>query len=129
VELVRKFRDFSNNEIKAALDSAERQLRDYVAPVAELKVDALQQQLAAETNGGPDILDPVKAVVEQMKKLNLAVAGCSLIDWQDKGPSLSAAETAVSGEETRLVGLIAGLQTSVDERQTALKTKQAELTE
>jgi energy-coupling factor transporter ATP-binding protein EcfA2 len=129
VELVKKYRDFSNNEIKTALDSAERQLRDYVAPVVDLKVDTLQQQLAAETNGGPDILDPVKAVLDQMKKLNLNLAARSAVDWQDKGPSLAAAETVVSGEDIRLTGLIAGLQTSVDERQTALKAKQAELTE
>ena len=64
-----------------------------------------------------------------MKKLNLAVAARSAIDWKDKGPSLAAAETVVSGEETRLTGLIAGLQTSVDERQAALKAKQTELTE
>jgi len=35
----------------------------------------------------------------------------------------------VSGKETTLSELIAGLQASVDERQTALKVKQAELTE
>lgn len=52
MELVRKYRDFSNNEIKAALDTAERQLRDYVAPLADIKADTLKQQLAAETNGG-----------------------------------------------------------------------------
>ena len=51
VELVKKYRDFTNNEIKAALDPAERQLREYAAPVLEIKVDPLQQQLAAETNG------------------------------------------------------------------------------
>ena len=129
VELVKKYRDFSNNAIKAALDTAERQLRDYVAPVVDIKADTLQQQLAAETNGGPDILDPVKALVEQMKKLNLTVAARSAIDWKDKDPSLAAAETVVSGEETRLTALIAGLQRSVDERQAALKAKQTELTE
>jgi hypothetical protein len=129
VELIKKYRDFSNNEIKAALDTAELQLREYVAPVVDIKADTLQQQLAAETNGGPDILDPVIAVVEQIKKLNLTVAARSAIDWKDKGPSLAAAETLVSGEETRLTALIAGLQRSVEERQVALKAKQTELTE
>jgi hypothetical protein len=129
VELVKKYRDFSNNEIKAALDAAERQLRDYVAPVVDLEVGTLQQQLAAETNGGPDVLNPLTAVVEQMKKLNLSVAARAAIDWQDKGPSLAGAETIVSGEETRLTELIAALQKSVDERQAALKAKQSELTE
>lgn len=129
VELVKKYRDFSNNEIKTALDTAERQLRDYVAPVVDLRVDTLQQQLAAETNGGPDVLNPLTPVVEQMKKLNLNVATRSVIDWQDQEPSLTAAEAIVSGEETKLTELIAGLQTSVDERQAARKAKESELTE
>lgn len=116
VELVRKYRDFCNNEIKAALDTAERELRDYVAPVAGLNADTLQEQLSAETNGGPDILNPVKAVVEQIKRLTLAVAARSPIDWPDKGPSVAAAETILSAEESSLAGLIAGLQTSVEAR-------------
>jgi hypothetical protein len=129
VELVKKYRDFSNNEIRAALDTAERQLRDYIAPVLNIKADVLQQQLIAETNGGPDILGPVGAVLEQIKQINLTVAGGAVVDWKDKDASLGAAGTIVSGEETRLNTLIAGLQKSVDERQTALKAKQTELTE
>jgi energy-coupling factor transporter ATP-binding protein EcfA2 len=129
VELIKKYRDFSNNAIKAALDTAERQFRDYVAPILDIKVDTLQQQLVAETNGGPDILDPVKSLLEGLKKVSLAVSARSAIDWKDKGASLVAAETVVSGEETRLTAFISGLQKSVDERQAALKVKQAELTE
>jgi energy-coupling factor transporter ATP-binding protein EcfA2 len=129
VELVKKYRDFSNNEIKAALDTAERQLRDYVAPVLNIKADALQQQLTAETNGGADVLGPVAPVVEQIKQLNPAVASGSVVDWKDKDASLTAALAIVSGEKTRLTALIAGLQKSVDERQTALKAKQTELAE
>lgn len=129
VELVKRYRDFSNNEIKAALDTAESQLRDYVAPVLNIKADTLQQQLTAETNGEPDILDRVAAVVAQVKQLTLTVAGGSMIDWKDKDASLATAGTVVSGEETRLTALIAGLQNSVDERRTALVAKQAELTE
>lgn len=129
VELVKKYRDFSNNEIKAALDTAERHLGDCVAPIADLNVDSLQQQVAAETNGGPDVLNQVSAVVEQIKKLNVDVAARSETDWQEKGLSLAAAEAVVFGEEIRLTELIAGLQSSVDQRQAALKTKQIELTE
>jgi energy-coupling factor transporter ATP-binding protein EcfA2 len=129
VELVKKYRDFSNNEIKGALDTAERQLRDYIARVVGIEVDTLQQQLAAETNGGPDILDPVITVLEQMKRLKLNVGNRSAIDWKDKDPLFAAAETIVSGEETRLTALIAGLENSVGERQAALKVKQTDLTE
>ena len=129
VELIKKYRDFSNNEIKTALDAAERRLRDYVAPVVDLKMDTLQQQFAAETNGGQDVLNPVAGVVERIKNLNLGVAARSAVEWQEKGSSLVAAETLVSAEETRLTEHIAGLQKSVDERQAALKAKQSELTE
>jgi energy-coupling factor transporter ATP-binding protein EcfA2 len=129
VELVRKYRDFSNNAIKAALDTAERQLRDYAATVVNINADTLQQQLAAETNGGTDILDSATAVVEKMTKLSLSAAARSPIEWKDKDASLAAAVSLVSGEETRLAGHIASLQASVDERQTALKAKQTELTE
>lgn len=129
VELVKKYRDFSSNEIRAALDAAERQLRNYAAPVLALKMDLLQQQLAAEANGGPDVLNQASTVVEQIKELNIAVAAHSGIDWQDKTSSLAAADTVASDEETRLTAFIAGLQASVDQRLTALKAKQTELTE
>jgi predicted ATPase len=129
VELIKKYRDFSDNEIKTALDAAERQLRDYVAPVVDLKVDTLRQQLAAETNGGKDILSPVAGVVEQIKKLNQGVSARSAVEWQEKDSSLAAVETLVSSEETRLIEHISGLQKSVEERQAALKAKQSELTE
>ena len=92
-------------------------------------MDTLQQQFAAETNGGQDVLNPVAGVVERIKNLNLGVAARSAVEWQEKGSSLVAAETLVSAEETRLTEHIAGLQKSVDERQAALKAKQSELTE
>jgi energy-coupling factor transporter ATP-binding protein EcfA2 len=129
VELIKKYRDYSSNTIKAALDAAERQLREYATRILETNVEALQQQLTAETNGGPDVLNPVGAVLEQIKNLKAAVAVRSAIAWEDKDASVIAAETLLSMEETRLNELIAGLQTSFEQRQKALKTKQTELTE
>ena len=129
MELVKKYRDFSNNEIKASLDTAERQLGEYVAPTLNIRADTLAQQLTSETDEGSDVLSPVGAVVESIKQVNLSVAGGSLVEWKDKDASLASAEIIVSGEETRLTTLIAALQQSVNERQSALKGKQTELTE
>jgi energy-coupling factor transporter ATP-binding protein EcfA2 len=129
LELIKKYRDFSNNAIKAALDTAERQLKDYVAPVVDLKLGPLQEQLTAEVNGGPDILEQVKAVIDLIKKLNIAVTARSPVDWKDKDVTLAAAENIAAAEDTRLTAHIAAIQKSVEERQAALKTKQAELTE
>jgi hypothetical protein len=129
VDLVKRYREFSDNDIKTALDTTERELAAYAKPVSDLKGDALETQFAAETNGAPDILEPVKAVVEQIKKLSFAVAARHAVVWDDKDSKLSAAETVVIEEETRLNARIAGLQSSVEERQAALKAKQKELTE
>jgi energy-coupling factor transporter ATP-binding protein EcfA2 len=129
VALVQKYREFSDNDIKSALDTTERELTDYAKPVVDLKSDALAAQLAAETNGGPDILDPIKITFEQMKKLSLDVAARREVAWNDKDSVLAGAETVVTDEAKRLNARIAGLQSSVEERQAALKAKQKELTE
>ena len=129
VILIKKYRDFSSNEIKAALDRAERRLRDYVAPLVGLNVEAVYLQLSAETNGTSDLLEPVCAVVAKIKDLKLAVTSRSTIEWGSEAESIDAARILLSGEETRLTILIASLQASVSERESALKRKQTELIE
>jgi energy-coupling factor transporter ATP-binding protein EcfA2 len=129
VELVAKYRDFTNNEIKLALDTAERQLRDFVAPLIEMKADTLQLQFAAEAEDEADVLKPVATVVDQIRKHTASTASRSAIDWPDKDTSLATAETVVSGESARLTSLITSLQKSADHRQEALKAKQIELIE
>jgi energy-coupling factor transporter ATP-binding protein EcfA2 len=128
-ELVAKYRDFTNNQIKMALDAAERQLRDYVASLVEIKADTLQQHFSAEAEGERDVLRPVAAVVDQIRELSANAVSRSAIDWPDKGPSLATAETTVAGEAARLGTLVTGLQRSIEQRQEALKAKQIELTE
>jgi hypothetical protein len=67
--------------------------------------------------------------MEQLKKLTTDAAARYAIDWPDKASSLAAAETILSDEKPRLTEIIAGLHTSIEQRQTALKAKQAELIE
>ena len=129
VELIKKYRDFSNNEIKLALETAEQGLQRLGSPILDLRVETLLQQLKAETNGGPDVLNPVIAVVEQLTKLSQAIADRAVTDWPEKDSALVLAESTVTNEERRLSEVISGLQASVDERQAALKAKQSELTE
>jgi energy-coupling factor transporter ATP-binding protein EcfA2 len=127
--LVAKYRDFTNNEIKAALDSAERKLRDYVAPTLALKADNLKEQLEAETNGGVDVLAPIAPVVEQIRKLSASAASGAPIDWPEKVKALDAAQQVVSDEAARLAIHTSNLQTSIEQRQAALTAKQKELIE
>ena len=129
VSLVRKYRDFVNDEIRVALDDAERQLADYANVVAGLNADALASQLAAETAGQVDILDKVAPVLDHLRTLADAAAKRSDIAWKDKESSLATTTAVLSAEATRLDALIAGLQASVDNRRAALKAKQIELTE
>ena len=129
VDLIRKYRDFVNDEIRAAVDAAERQLAEYANAVAGLNADTLASQLAAETAGQVDALDKVAPVLDQLRTLADSTADRSDIAWQDKQSSLAAAAAVLSAEAARLNALIAGLQASVDKRHTALKTKQIALTE
>lgn len=129
VDLVKKYRDFVNDDIRAALDAAEQKLADYAKTVAGLDADGLASRIAAETGGQADVLDKVAPVLEQLRTLAASTANRSAILWQDKQSSLAAATAVLSAETTRLDALIAGLQSSIDQRQAALKTKQTDLTE
>ncbi len=64
VALIRKYRDFTNNAIKTAVDSADTTLRAYVKSLLDLDIKRLQQQLADEAGGGADILDRAKPVFQ-----------------------------------------------------------------
>ena len=129
VSLLKKYRDFCNNEIKVALDNAERQLRSYIAPVLDLNLDVIQQQLIAETNGLSDVLNSIRATIEKLAGLRVSVEARSAITWEEKVPAVEGASNTLACEEARLTALINSLQTSVAERDAALKLKQTELVE
>jgi hypothetical protein len=83
LSLIKKYRDFSSNDIKAARDVAERQLRGYTSHVLALNVDTAQQQLAGEANDASDVLYSIAPTIEQVKNLTLAVTSSSSFAWED----------------------------------------------
>ena len=129
LDLVKKYREYTNNDIRAALDSAERQLREYAAPILALNASALEQRYAAEARDAGDVLAPVGSVVENIRRIAERVGSSSAIGWTDKDSALSAAAEIVSEELTRLNAFAASLQASIEERQGALRRKQVELVE
>ena len=129
VALIKKYRDFSSNDIKAALDTADLQLRNYTSAVSALNVDAVTKQLTAEANEKSDVLYPLASTIEEVKKFKFAVTSRSAIAWENKVSAIAAAAHILSGEQTRLTALTENLQRSVATREAALKSKQAELIE
>jgi energy-coupling factor transporter ATP-binding protein EcfA2 len=129
LELIKKYRDFSNNEIRVLLDRAKRTLSEYVAPITALNADRIEQQFSDEISGDTDILKPLAPIIHRIKILSQSLASNALVTWPHKDESLAAAESIVSEESTRLSTLAAELQTSVEQRQQALRKKQAELIE
>lgn len=129
LELLKKYRAFSNDQIKTALDEAERKLVDYVAPIASMDIEGIRKQLTAETNGGPDVLTTVNEALDSLIAMKAAVAVRTRVDWKDKDASLGVATRVAVAEDTRLTELVTGLRSSVAERQAAFKAKQAELVE
>jgi energy-coupling factor transporter ATP-binding protein EcfA2 len=129
LDLVRKYRDFSNNEIKTALDTADEALASYAKPLVDMDAEALETQLATEANGTADVLDAVKPAVARIKTLSLDVGARNAVEWGDKDTELTAVGAVLIAEETRLNARIATLQASVEQRQAALTVKQEQLTE
>jgi hypothetical protein len=129
VALIKKYRDFSSNDIKSALDTADLQLRNYTSPVLAPNVDAVTKQLTAEANEKSDVLYPLASTIEEVKKLKFAVTSRSAVAWENKVSAIAAAEHILSREQTRLTALTENLQRSVATREAALKSKQAELIE
>lgn len=129
IELIQKYRDFSNNDIKTALDKAERDVREHTESVAALAIDVLQQQHATEASSEDDVLAPLMPLLERMRKLAASVASRTAIAWPEMNLDLAAAEKIVSAESKLLAGLILDLQSSVEQRQETLKRKRTDLTD
>jgi len=129
IDLIKKYRAFSNDQVKQALDAAEVALAEYIGPFVDVDLEGLGKRLETEINGGPDVLSAVRDALAVLSSMQLAVSGHKPVAWPNKDQSLTSAVAVVHGEESRLTGLVAGLQSSVAERQTALKAKQVELAE
>ena len=129
LQLLQKYREFCNSAIRTALDDADTRLRRNVGPVLAVNASALRQQLDTHVINTHDVLAPVRTVLRDIEQLTTDLAANSAVTWSDKDQSVSVTQTIVSAEERRLDDLIASLQTSIDERQAALRNKQAELSE
>lgn len=129
IDLIKKYRAFSNDQIKQTLDAAEKELAEYVSPLVDVDLESLRKRLVSETNGGPDVLSGTKTTLDALCAMQLAIAGHKPVEWNDKDVSLAAAVDVIRGEESRLNDLVSGLQSSVAERQAALKAKQVQLGE
>ena len=98
IELINKYRDFTNNEIKAALDKADVELRKYIAPIATLNSEALEKKYTEETSDSGDVLSSLAPVLEHIKNLVVNSASRSAMAWPKKDECLAAAEIIVSEE-------------------------------
>jgi recombinational DNA repair ATPase RecF len=129
LELLKKYRDFTSNHIKASLDKAQRDLQEYAAPITALELETLQLQYAGEVIGEGDVLSPLADVLMRIDELVGKVSANSIVIWPENGNTLAAARTLVSQELGHLNELVSSLQTSIEQRQEALRKKQVELVE
>jgi energy-coupling factor transporter ATP-binding protein EcfA2 len=129
VALIKKYRDFTNSEIRKALDLLELELREYIKPVTDIRTDVLLEQIATEASVDTDVLASLAQVVTEIAKLSVAAKSHATVEWKDKDSALASAMRVATEEEQRLVALGGELQTTFDKRQEALKKKQTELIE
>lgn len=129
-QLITKYRDFMNNEIRVAVDKAESELREYGASLTGLDLSALQERLNGEiSNSDDDVLVSVRSATDKIKLVAESVTTSSQVTWPDKDAVLLAAERILTTDVDRLTELVTSLQTSADERDAEIKKKQRELVE
>ncbi len=129
LDLVKKYRAYCNNDFKKTLDRTTRELQEYTASIASLKLEELDKRVASESTGPSDIFESINNISPGLVQLQADIAAGKKSVWPKKAKILGAARTTILAEEARLNDIVTRLQASVAERETALKEKQAALIE
>jgi hypothetical protein len=134
IALVRKYRDFCNNESKRTLDTATDSLRQIAVPITGLTLDAIKvscdRRKAAfvDQSTAPPLLDRAIIFLDQFEKTQAHIAsrhplaeGAALCSAAQE-ISFSASQAVASADRT-----IGDLRKQTDQRKIDLETEKAKL--
>ncbi|REJ68861.1 MAG: hypothetical protein DWQ31_06635 [Planctomycetota bacterium] len=127
LDLVKKYRDFSNNELKRALDDAKRKLIEHARPLQALRIGQLQTELETRLAA----IDDHDSEQAKLLKHCIILAGKAVLfvdsatnnkplPPEDPKQELGQANGSLAKELTDLDSLLDALQTEVQEREEAL---------
>ena len=113
LELVRKYRDYSNNAFKVALDEAREEVRTAAKDVSELRPETLvqktRQKIAATPTGAdpPSIVTAAAAFLEELPPVVGKVSAGQRVDgeaFRDRAAKLRDKATDARQEADSLIG-------------------------
>lgn len=128
IDLIQKYREFSNGETRRAVASAELKLSTVMSAIAKLDVEAIVVSVSTEVAAGRgEVLRPLLAPLEELREFRSAVMK-SAPNLPDVA-SVAAAVDSVTELDAKITETIAGLKAKTTERETLLTSRQSELDE
>jgi len=130
VALLRKYRDFCNNDLRAGLDGATRELDAFLHDlnVEFADVERRLGELAGEGSAvGEENLAILKAFAVAGKNLRDAVAARKPVEWSAQASEAAAVNKLLEDAHSQTSSLITGLTDRRDKRDEALTERQAKL--
>lgn len=130
VALLRKYRDFCNNDLRTGLDGAMRELdtlrRAFNVDFAD--VERLLGEVAGEgSNISQENLAALKAFAVAGKNLRDTVEARKAVEWNAQASEATAVNTLLEDAHAHNSSLIAGLTDRRDKREEALRERQTKL--
>ena len=130
VALLRKYRDFCNNDLRARLDGATREM-DALLRAFNIDFPDVERHLGEVASEGSAVsqehLATLKAYAVTGKNMRDAVEARKPIEWSEQVSEAAAVNTLLEGAHAQNSSLIAGLTDRRDKREEALRERQAKL--
>ncbi len=130
VALLRKYRDFCNNDLRTGLDDATRELnalcRAFNVDFADVE-RLLGEVLGEGSATNQEQIATLKAFAVSGKNLHDAIEARKPIEWSGQASETAAVNTLLEVTHAQNSSLIAGLTDRRDKREQALRERQARL--
>jgi hypothetical protein len=132
VELIRKYRDYCKNELRAAVTSADSKIAALTAPIAGLEIDAVIKNSgdyikAKSQNGSVPPLLALADLLPKVAALKEALANREAYSWPGLKDEVVLAKHEIEGEAQTTKQLIADLTIQSSNRDQTLKDREAKL--
>jgi hypothetical protein len=130
VALLRKYRDFCNNDLRTGLDGATREL-EALRRAFNVDFADVERHLGEVAGEGSAIsqeqLATLKAFAVAGKNMREAVEARKPVEWSGQAGEAGTVNTLLESAHAQIISLITGLSDRRDEREQALRERQAKL--
>jgi hypothetical protein len=132
VDLLRKYREYCKNELRASVTSADLRITALTEPITGLEIEAILKNSTAyikakSQNGAVPILPTLAVLLPKVAALKSALAKREAQSWPGLRDEAAAARQAIEEEVERTKQLIADLTIQSSNRDQTLKDRESKL--